>query len=79
MMPSAPQITMLQKIRSRQILLARHCSDLILLHKETLAHEAGDASDCTHCKKFSAMQKEFSNNTEQLQQLIRLKKEGERQ
>lgn len=67
----------LQNIRSRQILLARKCSDLILLHREQLTHEAGTVDPCDHCTCFTNMQAEFAANTIKIQQLIAQKKEEE--
>ncbi|MBP1046883.1 hypothetical protein I6N96_11445 [Enterococcus sp. BWM-S5] len=69
----------LQSIRSKQILLARQCSDLILYHREQLTHEAGMLEECSYCKQFTAMQNEFSINTSRIQQIITLRKEEEAQ
>ncbi|WP_321388642.1 hypothetical protein [uncultured Enterococcus sp.] len=69
----------LHHVRSRQILLARQCSDLILFHREQLTHEAGTVEDCSYCQQFTAMQTEFSTNTTKIQQIITLKKEEEAQ
>jgi hypothetical protein len=69
----------LQHVRSRQILLARQRSDLILFHREQLTHEAGTIKECSYCKQFTVMQTEFSANTAKIQQIIHLKKEEEAQ
>ena len=69
----------LQAIRSRQIGLARSCSDLILFHQENLDHEAGDQPCCEYCRTFKNMQREFASNTAKIQQIIILKKEEELQ
>ncbi|WP_086350078.1 hypothetical protein [Candidatus Enterococcus clewellii] len=65
----------LQNIRSRQVLLARQCSDLILFHREKLTHEAGAVESRPHCKQFTRKQSEFAANTIAIQQHITLKKE----